>query len=535
MKNPRWRRALGIAGAALLLAACGGGDGDEDVASPEGAPAEDASSTSPQSQDDGSDVDPDGVVRLARDLVGQAQGGFTWDPAAALTQAEGGLLHYVYGSFLRPTSDGELVPDLAERTSVVDESTIEIVLRPDLTFADGTPLDAAAAKAGLERNLAATGSTAFGADFFNLESIEVTAPETLVLTIANGTAASWHDTFLASIETMIVPPDADFTRPSGAGPLQVVEYTPEQRVLLEKNTAYWDADSILIGGVELVHAPDPQSGATALGADQVDIAIVETSLIPALPAGTEVLAEVDPNRLMSMQLCKREGPLAEPQVRKAINKAIDREVINDVLFAGAFEPALGLWPEGHRFHDPDVEDAVAYDPEAARELLAEAGYADGFQFDIFMLEGGGVPEAMEIVQQQLAEIGVTAGLVRSPNYVTDFLQAQKPGAGAVPTMAPNRGKLRQWAGDALGNTCGYDDPELESLAAELASVSDTSDEAVELWHRIEQKVVADDTLSVFLLFGADPMAYDPERLGGVAAMPYIVPVPDLRETYVRGG
>ncbi len=248
----------------------------------------------------------------------------------------------------------------------------------------------------------------------------------------------------------------------------------------------------------------------------------------------EVLLEVDPNALGSLMLCKRDGPLADVNVRKAMNKAIDREAISEAVYDGAYEPAHGLWPDGHRFHDPAVDDAMTYDVDAARDLLAESEYPDGFEFDLYVLDAANIPVLTEVVQAQLAEIGITANLVPSSNYVADFLGAQKPGAGAVPTMSPGQQKLLQWSGESIGNTCLYDDPELNELKDELATVSDSSDEAVELWHAIEEYVVADQALSVLTLFSATPVAWDDGVLGAAAALPYPSLVfPDPRVTYVK--
>jgi peptide/nickel transport system substrate-binding protein len=524
-----WHRLIALLTVLLLVAAaCGGGDDDGETTAPTGG------SETTAADDDASDIDPDGVVTLGYDLVASAKGGVTFDPAEVTTQlTDSGLFYYVYGALLRPTTEGELVPDLAESTEVVDDNTIEITLRDGLTFSDGTPFDAEVVKAGLERSQAATDSAGFGSSFFDLEGVEVASPTSLTLTIPNGTAASWHDTYLGSWETTIVHPDSDFSTPIGAGPMKVVDFRPEQRMVLEKNPGYWDADSIQVGGIELVHVEAQSEGAaSSLAAGQVDFSLINSTQIPAI-GNNEHLAVPNPNTLMTLMVCKREGPLADADVRKALNRAIDRDSINEAVFDGTYTPAHGLWPEGHRFHDPSVEDAVSYDPEAARELLAEAGYEAGFEFDLYVIQSGGMPEVTEIMQQQFAEIGVRANLIPSANYVADFLGAQKPGAGAVPTMSPNRLKLLQWSGESIGNTCGYQDPELESLEDELNAVSDTSDEAVDLWHQIEQKAVADDALSVFILFGSTIVGYDDDHIGNLKLMSYTIAVPDIRETHVK--
>ena len=535
--NPRspWRLLLALLTvSSLVVAACGGDDDDVDGGATPTTEQPSDGSDGTDGTESGGDADPEGVVRVGYDLVAATRGGLTWDPTEVTTQlTDTGLFYLVYGSLLRPTAEGDLEPDLAESTEIVDPNTIEVALRDGLTFSDGTPFDADAVKAGLERSLAATGSAGFGSAFFDLETVEVVDPTTVRLLIPNGTAASWHDTFLGSWETTIVKPDLDPSQPIGAGPMVVGEFAPEQRIVLERSDTYWEADAVRLGGIELIHAPDGTSGASALQAGQIDVARIDTVQIPTVEGDAEVLLKTDPNALMHGMICKRDEPLSDPLVRKALNKAVDRELLSEAVFDGAFEPAHGLWPEGHRFHSPDVTDEVSFDPEGAVSLLEEAGHGDGLEIDVYVIQSGGMPDVAAVLQQQFADVGVTANLIPAPNYVADFLQPQPPGMGLVPTISPNRLKLLQWSGESIGNTCGFSDPELEALAAELAAVSDASDEAEELWHQIEEKVVAEDALSLFLLFNSTVVAYDDDALGDVQMMPFTIPVPDVRSTYVK--
>lgn len=483
------------------------------------------------------EVDPEGVVRVGYDLVLQATGGFNLDPAAQPTNTNDAIIYLIYGRLMRPTGDGSLEPDLAESATVVDANTIDIVVRDGVTFQDGTPFDAAAVKAGLERSLAADNRTAFTTEFFSLQSVDVTAPDTVRLEIPDGTAPSWYDTFLGSWQTTIVEADTDFSQPVGAGPFTVAEYQPEQSLVLAKYPDYWDAASIDVGGIEFTHiaADQLQSGVSAVRAGQLDLAITDAAQLPGLSGNVEPLEIQSPDQTVAMQVCKRDGPLADPDVRRAINQAIDRDAISEAVYQGAAEPATQLWPEGHRFYDTAVADELAYDPEAARDLLAEAGYEDGFAFDLYVVPALGLPDAAQVIQQQLAEVGVTVDVIPSANFVDDFLAPQSAGAGLIPGNAEGLDKLSQWVGEALGNACHYDDPDLDALADQLAHVSQSSDDAVDLWNQVSEKVV-DDALGVFVLFRSGLAAYDSDRLVDVGAWPRgNVVVPDPRATSVRAG
>jgi ABC-type transport system substrate-binding protein len=517
----------------LVGPACGGSDGSSSDA---GAPG----GTEPVSGQP-ADIDPDGTIRVAYDLIATMRGGkFTLDPADVGTNlTDDSLFYLLYGRLMRVGDDGELVPDLAESATILDDDTIELKIRPGVTFSDGTPFDAAAVKAGLDRTLAKGNTTAFLASFFDLESVTVVDPSTVALSFPAGTAANWYDSYLGSFESTIVKPgETDFAKPIGAGPMVLESYAPQQSLKLARNDRYWDNEAIRYGGLELlaVSANDQLAAVNALAAGQVDMAPATVQLMAAMGPGSEAYVVENPNRLMTFQVCKKDGPLADPDVRKAISMAVDRDGINDALYEGTYTVAQGLWPEGHRLHDPTLDEDVVHDLEGARALLEQAGHADGFSFDAYVLQTAGLPDLAQVVQQELAGLGVTMNIITAQNYPNDFLVPQKPGIGVVPNIGSNRQKLDQWTGDGLGNACKYSDPELAALKEELLQVSDSTPAAVELWKDIERKVIGSDMLSVPLLFAASVVGYRP----AVVAEPSVLPVstqlylPDPRITYVRG-
>jgi peptide/nickel transport system substrate-binding protein len=512
---------------ALLIAACGGGDdGGSDGA---------ATTTSERETADQVDAefDPEGIVRIAYDLVGAAKGGFSWNPRDSTTNvADLGLYHMVYGGLMRPAPDGSLVPDLAEDAEVVDETTIDVTLRDGVTFGDGSPLTAEVVKAQLEANLSDPELPAFQASFHSLESVEVTGPLSVRLNVPDGTAASWYDNFLGGVEAVILPPDVDFSSPTGAGPFRITRFQPEQRIDFEKNPDYWNADEIKIAGVEAIHvSPEGQSGVSALAAGQIDFARIDHAQVDAIGRNHELLIEPTPGNLTSFMICKETEPFDDARVRLALSRAVDRDAINDALYAGTGVPAYGVWPEGHRFYLEGLDDDYGYDPDAARELLAEADLADGFSFDLMTMTVAGMPEVAEIVQQQWAEIGVDARIVPSPNFVQDFLIDRKGPLGIIPVLGLTP-RLNQWTAEATNNPCQYRDPELNEMAAEIATLSNEDQRAVDLWQEVQAKM-AEEALSIFVIYASSVHAYDTERLADVAVPPYHLVVPDVWNLYVK--
>jgi peptide/nickel transport system substrate-binding protein len=500
----RWRAALAlVAVASLLFAACGsdddGGGSSTDTSAAEG--------------------NRDAVARLGYDLLQPGAAlGFQVDPIKSANETNDGLQYGIFGRLMRPMQDGSLEPDLAESATIVDANTIEVVLRDGLTFSDGSPFDAAAVKAGLERSVNSQ-RTELGGAFLALKTVDVVNPTTVRLGIPNGTAPSWYDTYLGAWQSTIVKetPTGELL---GAGPFKVVSYEPGAKMVLEPFDGFWDAENVTYGGVELINtsAEQAQSGINALKADQIDLVLTEVSQLPSLTAPYDYTRFTTSNRISHMPICKRDAPLNDPKVRQALNKAIDREAINQAVFAGVGQPVTEPWPEGYKFYDPDLADVLAYDPEAAKELLTEAGYPNGIDVEISLLPNRSSPAIAEIVEQQWAAVGINATITPAPNIVAEFYQPQKAGVAMVPSLGQGRQRLTSWSGSSVGNACKYADPALDALVADLAKVSDSDPEATEIWNDLNDKIV-NEALEVFIINVPLLGAYNTEAILDPVAWP----------------
>jgi ABC-type transport system substrate-binding protein len=521
----RWRGAIGLLLAGgLLLGACSSSD--------------DSGGTTDTSTGGGSNVDydPTGVVNVGYDLVAGQRKGFTFDPVKnAASSVDEGLYYAVYGRLLRPTQDGELVPDLAEKATLVDANTIEVVLREGVTWQDGTPFTANDVKVGLERSVASKNDAAFTKPFFSLSSVDVVSPTTAKLNISDGTAASWYDSFLGKWQVTIVKPDTNFEKPVGAGPMQVTAFSPQTSMALQKWDGYWDAASIKPGGIELTNLVSEQvgPGIAAVKAGQLDFVLANVDGLADVNGVASASYQPDDSRLAMLMMCKSDGALADKNIRIAINKAIDRDAINDAVFQGTNTPANQPWPESSQFYDESLADVLSYDLEAAKELVADSAYASGFEFDAYTLQSAGMPDAAAIMKQQLEEIGATMNIVPAPNYVSDFLDPPQPGVGVVPAIPAGRARLNQWSGDQLSNTCDSNNDTLNGLITQLSTVSDSDPKAKELWSQIS-KIVVDEALTGFISWGQNIIAYNNEKLSEATNFPATnITFPDLRLTAVK--
>jgi peptide/nickel transport system substrate-binding protein len=460
------------------------------------------------------------------------------DPAKAGNNATANdaLYYLIFGRFMKQNEDGTLTPELAKSATIVDNNTIQIVLRSGLKFSDGTPFDAAAVKSGLDRSLAANNVAAFQPGFFSVKSVDVVDPTTVKLNLPDGTAAGWYDQFLSSWQVSIVKPgETNFDIPAGAGPMMAVSNDRAQKFVLKKNPNYWNVKNVHFAGMELTHVDfaAPASGTAALKSGQIDLVTTEASQLDSITGNLTVYKRVSPNQNVWLHLCKRDGPLANAKVRIAINKMIDREAINKAIFKGTAGISTELWPKGHKFNDPSLDNLLAYDPAGAKKLLQEAGFGNGFTLDVYPIEFAGIPETAEIMKQEAAAIGITLNLKNGGNYVNDFLVPKASGIGIFPGNSGGLLKLNGYTGTSLGNVCNYDNPELTSLQQQLSKVSASSPEAKELWYKVE-KIVVGQALSGFILFRSQLAAYNSTKLGDMKALvlgQFLTPDPTI--SYIK--
>jgi peptide/nickel transport system substrate-binding protein len=468
-------------------------------------------------------------LRIAYDLTGARRYGFYLDPSKPISPVgDLGLWHWIYGGLMRPDRNGVLVPDLAESATVVDDSTVEVKLRPGLTFPDGSPLNATVAANAIEANLA-NQTTGYGKNFYKATGVSLVDDTTFRINVSDGIAAGWADSYLGSQETLIVPAGTNFAAPAGAGPYKVTSYVDGQSLVLEKNPDYWDADSIHIDRIELVNAGDTTASANALIAGQVDwTAKLDQAALAGIPGKYTVEGDPDAQFLMNLAMCKQQAPFDDVRVRQALNLAIDRNAINEAVFDGRAEVADSLWPEGNPLHDASLDGANEYNPARAKELLAEAGHPNGFTFDLAVEGPGGGNEVSQIVQQQLADIGVTMNLVPVTNYLSEFLQSKKTPVAISPSI-PGRttGRLTVFTGSSIANVCSYSDPQVDSLAQQLLRTDSDSDQYVQLWHQLDERL-HDQVSNVLIVFRPNLIGFDPSVVSHLPVASYTIPVPDIR-------
>jgi len=345
-----------------------------------------------------------------------------WDP---VVQGSGGgfrVLALAYASLTEIDEQGRAQPGLAkgwDYNQAGDEVTFH--LRPRLKFSDGTPVDAEAVKLYLERAKGQRNSALSG-DLTSIDSIRVENELDVVLHLTQ--VDHQIPLLLGQRVAQITSPKAaqDLKAlngfPVGAGPFKVVELVPESHVFLKKNPDYWNAAQIFIDEVRVYAGTDPAMVVSSIQSGVYDFASLEAAQVKAAQsAGLDVVFQPGFNAA-NIAINRNKKPFDDPRVLEALRYAINRQEFVDTVTLGYGSATNQPFPKGYLAYDEESADAWPYDPEKAKQLLKDAGYtADSLKVD-FVLPAAS--PAAEIIQAQLARVGINAKITISRNWAQSF-------------------------------------------------------------------------------------------------------------------
>lgn len=341
------------------------------------------------------------------------------DPIRMVEANEITVLQTIFDPLVKLDAADQPVPGLATGWSVVDDNVMEFTLREGVVFSDGTPFDAEAVRFNIDRAMNDEESNIKG-DLANVQAVEVVDDYTvrfeldppnpaafpIVLSDRPGLMAS--PTAVQAADSSTAFSDA----PVGAGPYAVEgPWYAREKVSVRAWDGYWNADERLLGGIDFVEtSTDASLG--ALQAGDLDVQYIEDDKVAAACADDRLrVMSSSTNEVRALLINQAMEPFDDVRVRQALQYALDREAITEALTDGRSEAATQWFPEGSVPYSPELADAYPYDPQRARELLAEAGHPDGVTFTA---EIGGTFTAYvrmgELVQAQLEQAGFTMDL-----------------------------------------------------------------------------------------------------------------------------
>lgn len=327
-------------------------------------------------------------------------------------------ISHIYSSLVRRDADLAIVPDAAKSWEMVDATTWRFDLVPGIKFADGEPLDAATVKWNIEYVLN-EGTKARLRSLMApvVESVEVVDETTVLI----HTKAPYLPMLQLMAHVFLLPPEWASApgrnlsqEVMGTGAYELKEFTGGERIVLEAKKEFYGA-APQFRRIDMVTMTEASSRVAALLAGEVDyvrdIPFAEVDRINASGVGTAgVIAST---RAMMVHFNTLSGPFKDNvPLRRALNYAVNKQEIVDALYNGMVEPgACQIVPTTNFGYDPDLK-PIEYNPEKAKQLLAEAGYPNGFSFKLEVPTARYLQaeEISQIIAAQLEQVGVHAQL-----------------------------------------------------------------------------------------------------------------------------
>jgi len=313
-------------------------------------------------------------------------------------------------NLMRQHVDGHFEPWLATALKVApDMKSITLTLRKGVKFQDGTDFNAEAAKFNLD---AFKGAKRSGTEAWT--SVQVVDEYSIRINISKYTNTMVGDL----VGLRIASPTAFKTKgiewarwnPVGTGPFQFVSFERDVSTKYKKFNDYWQKGKPYLDGVEFLYIKDPLTQSAAMQAGEADIQSVVLGKVTAdmQALGFEIINRPTAALLLIPDSANPDSPLADKRVRQAVAYALDREAIAKALGYGFLGAAYQIAPPGSMAYVSDLE-GHRFNPEKAKQLLADAGYPKGFKTKIIPMSGT-PKEFMVAVQGYLGKIGIVVDL-----------------------------------------------------------------------------------------------------------------------------
>ena len=442
-------------------------------------------------------------VGLAKDLDDSL------DPHKMVSAGTKEVLFNVFEGLVKPAPDGNLIPAVAESYSVSEDGlTYTFTLREGVKFHNGDTVTADDVVYSIKRCAGTLEEEpeALVTAFSVITDVHKEDEKTVVISIA-----ARNLEFISYLTAAIIPEGyADqATAPIGTGPFQYVSRSAQENIVLQRFDDYWGEKPAIREATFKIMAQDSLVPSLLSGA--IDMCSHLTPTQAKEVSGQYDIVKGGMNSVLGVYLNNAVEPLNDPDVRRALCHAIDVSEIMTLAFNGEGTPVgSSMYPAFGKYFDDSLTGYYNYDPDTARQMLADAGYPDGFSLTLRIASN--VTQYMEtaqVVVEQLKAVGIDADIdpIDWNTWVSDVYVGRQYEATIVDFDASTmtaRALLERFTSGHAKNISNFASDDYDAAFADATNAVNDADQ-VAAYKRCEA-ILTEEAANIYLMDMADMVA-----------------------------
>lgn len=450
-------------------------------------------------------------------VVGIQQDIDSLDPHKATAAGTKEILFNIFEGLVKPDENGNLICAVASDYSISDDGLVyTFTLRDNVKFHNGNAVTGEDVKYSLERAAGLLDGTPLISTLQTIQSVDILDNKTVQVTVG---AANTE--LIYSFVAAIIPAGSGedtAADPVGTGPFSFVSYTPQEGIVVKKNTDYWQEGLPYLDEVEFKITGSADTALLELQGGSIDIyAYLTDSQANTLKDTFQVVSSPS-NVVQALFLNNAEKPLDDVRVRQAICYALDKDMINEFVAGGNGTPVSSAMLPTLKDYYVDLNDmyGTTANIDKAKELLADAGYPDGFDLTIaipsnyeFHMQTG------EVVAEQLKEVGINVTIDAMEwstwlDQVYNGRQYQATISGITSDLTPGY-LLNRFQTDSKKNFINFASADYDALYQKIQDTLDV--EQKKEYYKQLQQILCEDAGSAFLQVPANTTAIAKDLTG----------------------
>lgn len=413
--------------------------------------------------------------------VGISQDLDSLDPHKAVAAGSSEVLFNIFEGLVKASSDGEVREAVASDYGISEDGlTYTFTLREGVTFHNGEPVTVEDVVYSLER---CAGSENDGTPLISAFSnvTNISAPDDSHVTV---TLAEPSLEFIYSMTAAIIPEgsgDGIAQNPVGTGPFQFVSYTPQDSMVIKKYEGYW-GEAAYLDQVTFRIITNSDTLVMSLQSGSLDMAIHVPNTQASQVEGRFTVVEDTMKLVQALYLNNAVAPFDDVRVRQALCYASTYNRSSTLcVTAPGVQVGSSMYPAFSKYYMEELNDAYPYDVEKAKQLLADAGYADGFTMDITVPSNYTQHvQTADVIAEQLKAVGITVNIVpvEWATWVSQVYQGrdyQATVCGIAASDMTAREMVIRYVSDNSRDFLNFSDEEYDSVVSQAGTSLDAQE------------------------------------------------------------